>query len=319
MEELLIRYGWAERWSRREDDPPGAYARQVSVVGHEASPAYRWTADGRLLDDPDAAGDGGWAPRDHEALERLASPHVRHLVEIHPQVALLRRGDSLLAVTWFRRPDTLPLRASRASLVVAREGEPAMVAPFGADGAEGHLVATAVVSSVAHIVGIEMPGDSGVVAWGRRFVAPGAHLRGALAISDILPHLPTDGPAPSLEDAALLALPDGRARAGDPVAVYWEVYGLADGAHEEVETTVSIVGGRPGLAARLWNRLRGRAPGSPVQMRWTDRVLSRGGVAARSVTIGIPQLEPGVYTLRLAVRAGDGRMATTSRAITVAR
>lgn len=315
MEELLLRYGWAERWSRREltaaNQDHGA-----SVVGHEPMPAHQWVADARLLEDPSQATAQDWAPYDPQARERFAAPEARLLVGLDARATSFRRGDSMLVVTTFARPREARLDRARASVATVREdAAPTLVTP-ALDSAGG--VATTLVRDVPHLVSVEMLGDSGAAARVRFAVSPPAGAPGQLALSGLLPYRPERDADTTFDDAVRLALRGSATAAPERLGIYWEVYGLAQGRHP-LETSLSIVGERAGWLERAWRRVRGRAAGAPVNLHWTDLPLVRDERAGRSIALELPALEPGRYTLQLCVRASDRRAACAYEGLDVTR
>lgn len=315
MEELLLRYGWADRWSRR-DPSPGLQQRGVSVIGHEPAPAHQWTADARLLDAPWEATRDDWEPDAPDAPERYAAPEARLLVALDAAAAIFQRGDSMLVVTTFARPREARLDAARANVVFAREEASPTVVPSTPDASGG--VATALVHQAPHLVSVELLADSGAAARARFAVSPLAGGRGSLALSDLLPYRPERDADTTFDDAVRLALRGTATVAPGRLGIYWEVYGLGDGRHP-LETSLAIVAEREGWLSRAWRRVRGRSQLAPVNLRWTDLPLASGGRARRAVAIELPPLEPGHYELELHVRDADGRSATTSRWLTVRR
>ena len=384
LRELIVRYGWPERWSRR---PPTATApTAVSVVGHDPSPAYRFTPRAGAVDAPYDATDADWPLRDPLARERYAPAFARRVHPLPTAAAVLRRGDSLLVVATYEAPlDSLRGATPSLALVLAREGEPAVVRRDTLRRAVGAITATA--PDRPHLVALEAFGDSGTAARARLAVRPPPLVDG-FGVSDVLlfdadrvgapPDVRTPAPAdglargdsttvadstvvpepppsadsmaaraaapvvdsttvdsmpvdssgsaeaprptalaPAVELAQVLAAPLGAdvVRAPGSLGVYWELYGLGDGA-QAVETSLVVAGEEAGWLERTWDRVRGEPPRAPVRLRWIDAGAG-GPLSARSVTVALPALPDGRYDLELAVTDRAGRVATARRTITV--
>ncbi len=315
MEELLVRYGWAERWSRR-DGTPGLQQHGASVIGHEPSPAHLWAASARLLETPYAAAIDDWEPHAADARGRYAAPVARLLLDLDASAAAFVRGDSMLVVTTFAPPREARLEGAPASVVLSREEAPPSITPFAPDGSGG--VAAVLVGRAPQLVSVEILADSGAAARARFAVSPPAPVRGALALSDLLPYRPERGADTTFDDAVRLALRGSSIAAPQRLGIYWELYGLPDGRHA-IETSLSIVAEREGWLARMWQRARGHGARAPVNLHWTDLIAARDGIAPRAVAIELPPLEPGDYELVLHLRSADGHYASAFRRLRVRR
>ncbi|HEY0970534.1 MAG TPA: hypothetical protein VGE02_06115 [Gemmatimonadales bacterium] len=315
MEELLLRYGWAERWSRRES-APGVQQHSVSVIGHESAPTHRWTSDARLLDAPYAATSTDWEPDAPDARERFATPSARLLSDLDAASSVFLRGDSMLVVTTFAWPSVERLSSASSSVVLAREDVAPTVTPALEDSTGG--VALTIVPGEPHLVSIELLADSGLAARARYALSPPARAAGVVALSDLLPFRPEGDADVTFEDAARLALRGSRVVAPARLGVYWELHGLGAGRHP-LEMSLSMVAEREGWLTRAWRRLSGRSRAAPPDLRWADLPLVTGDRVGRSVMIELPALEPGRYELQLCARGSGAARACAVRALTIVR
>ncbi|MHB1225891.1 MAG: hypothetical protein ACYC2G_17810 [Gemmatimonadaceae bacterium] len=316
MNELLLRYGWPGRWSRRERGS-GA-TPEVAVVGHDASPSYQWPANSRLLEAPFDAVAGDWTPRDPRARSRSLARRARRLHDLDAVVTLLRRGDSLRALAAVVIPAVMPAYArdgAAAALVLALDTA-ALAAVHAPVAGEASLLLEASAPEGPLLASIEMTGDSGQAARVRMAVRPPPLDRG-FGISDLLLYLPEADADTTIDDARMAPVASV-IRAGErPLGVYWELYGLGDGV-AAVRTELRVQGERPGWMERAWRRLRGGARAAPVRLHWTD-VTTGGAERARAVFIRLDMLPEGAYTMELTATAPGGRTVTARRILHLAR
>ena len=311
LDELLMRYGWPDRWSRRNASPTAATS--IDPVGHEPWPAYRFTPDAT----PIAHGPGHPASiTDRAAHERWAPGFARHVVALDVAASGFRRGDSLRVVAVADAPpDSLRAMHDSVALVIAPFRALATTARVAMR--DGQIAASAVAPASPALVGLEALDDTAVALRGRTAVALPELDRG-FGISDLLlvAAAPDRSMPASLDEAMIAAVPP-TAGAGDAIGVFWELYGLADGA-QTVHVALHVETPSPGWRARAAARLRGRAPGSPPRLRWTD--VGRGGaVAPRALLLDAALLPPGRHEIVVEVRHPDGRSARARRAVAVRR
>lgn len=324
LHELVVRYGWPERWSRRP--APLSQPGLASVVGHDPSPAWPFASTAAARADPWAATADDWPLGAPMAVERYAPPFARRLHALPAAASVLRRGDSLLVVATYRAPHGFAHAGPARELVLAlvREDEPPRFTRDTLAAGRGALLAPA--PDRPHLLSLELLGDSAHAARARFAVRP-PPLDGGFGVSDLLLFrgtAGTDSASDSHADAALDAALAGTVGADEVAApgrlgVYWELYGLPPGV-QAVATSLHVVGEDPGWLGRAWDRLRRLPPRAPVRLRWTDLATGGDGYAARAVTVELPALPPGRYRLELRVAVDDGaRAATASRTVTVLR
>ena len=316
LQELLVRYGWPDRWSRRESASM-ATTSPPAVIGHDPAPSQAWLPDSRLLGAPYDAVSDDWDLAAPAAVSRMALPYARHISPLATSVTLLRRGDSLLVLAITELPDdvgatrsgtvALVLASDTASIVVTRVATPAR--------GTGAALLQATGPDRRMLVGIELLDDSAGAARDRFAVAPPPLDRG-FGLSDLLLYEPRGDADTTLDAAAARPSTGLRLRSDHQLGVLWELYGLPDGPRP-VRMELALHGGRAGWFTRTWSRLRGRArAATPLHMRWTD-VPQGAGTRSRAVLLGLPSLRAGDYTLELTATAPDGRTAVATRALHV--
>jgi hypothetical protein len=139
-----------------------------------------------------------------------------------------------------------------------------------------------------------------------------------LALSDLL-LLDAGGDPPStLADAIPRARPSTRLRAGERVALFWEVYGLTP-ADTAATVTLAVARKRPGWLRRGAEALRLAHRPAPVRLRWAARADDPRAVRSGSLTLGLDELGPGTHRIELTVRTAAGDSASSARTVVVER
>jgi hypothetical protein len=309
MREMIVRSGWAKYWTR---GPGTFYEPQAGAVsGHEATPNYHFVPVSLDLDTiPDVSFD---LDRDASA-ERYAPVIAKRVLEIDPQVAVFRRGDSALVVAAYdvRNRHELDSANVTASLVIARDENsvPRQASIRGAKGAVSLL-------EEAHpqIMSVEIvnPESRRGAAWMREGLMIAPYVAGSVAMSDPLLFDPDDSEVSGLESAMSRALGETSVTRGK-LGIYWETYGLAqtDSAEAVSLTLTRVQEGtlrRIGEAIGLTNRT------SPLTIRW-NQIMSVG-VTSRSVVLDLSQIPRGKYMLRIETGLEGATLAQSSRLIEI--
>lgn len=298
--EVVLRYGWATAWGRRQP-PPGSGAAP-DVVGHEPRPAYPLLA---------------WRPgRPLEPVERprfrYAPRYLRGLREPEAvQVARFRRGDSLLVVAaWAAAGDSLLRVEAAAGAIVAssRDGAERQAAPI--EGGSG--VATVIMPATPHFVSLEL-GDSVNGGWLRyrewADVAP-------TTISELLLVRPED----EAEGAATLEAVLERAIAGpgvlrrSPVGLYWETYGDA-GADQAVRIRLRVEPAGAGFLRRVGRSLGLAGERNRLELAWPVEGGPAPRVRPHFLEVDLSRLDRGRYVILVEAEAPDGTVHTAARVI----
>jgi hypothetical protein len=315
LRQIVLRYGWPIGWERVRNrpgslDPP-------SLVSHYASSDRNFLPPAEIFQREDDIAAGEWdvepkRPRTGYGLH-LTSGRAKWFERLDHQVAVFRRGDSALIVATYELPaDSLPADAevvAALALFAADATEPS-VTRFRDGGLRGTLVATAPPQPA--VVSVEVLAEAEKRAARARFGLP-LQPRGAeaLAVSDLLllraPEPLPDSLAPAVENARGSV----RVRAGERVGIYWEIYGLRADRPESLSMSLRLLEEQGGWLRRLGRRIGLLSDDVPIRLRWQEQA-EPDPVVGRSVSIEIPPLAPGSYTLELAIRR-NGREELTSR------
>jgi hypothetical protein len=130
-----------------------------------------------------------------------------------------------------------------------------------------------------------------------------------LALSDVLLVEPDERPR-TLAEAVQRLLPDGQLDADGRVTLYWEVYGVEEGALPRVTVSVSRI--RASRARRLAEKIGLRAEPQTVHADWAADAPS-AETAAGTLTLDLRDRPAGTWRVSITVTAGDGHTATTTR------
>jgi hypothetical protein len=302
LTELIVRYGWPERWARGARG--SSMDSERSVIGHEREPAYPFLLGGRLAD-----------PRPRE---RYAPAYAETFTEVEPAFARFRRGESTLVVAAYdlTRDSLFRDVTLDVALVLARDEQAAPYVVRRAS-AEPTGVVVAAAPWRPALLSLELiAAPERRAARARSGVQTEPSTKGDVIVSDLLLFDPPDS-LPSELDAVLphvggpAALPRG-----SRIGLYWEAYGLAPEG-EPLGTVVSVVPERIGWLRRAVESVGLVSRSRPVRLEWTEQGKPRGGIAARALVVDLSPLGPGRYRIELGVTAAGQRTASASRAIRI--
>jgi hypothetical protein len=224
------------------------------------------------------------------------------------QTAVFRRGNQLLLVAAAPLPEPLLAQDVQPALALGRVDDMSThVAPAVID-EHGAFRARAVVDSGGYLASVEVIGTEDV---GRaRYGAPPQPLVDGFGLSDLAlvdARFEEDGLA--LEDALF---PATTAPRGEPVAVYFEVYGASP--DETLDVTLQAEKLNPSFFQRITRSL-GLSSKTPFRLAWSEPMEVEDGIAKRFIVIDGGALSGGEHELTVTVRRADGTMATVSRLI----
>jgi hypothetical protein len=313
--EILIRYGPIRAWERAEG-PIHDRTAETSVVGHTYERSWEWVPPLGMALDPSTLRAGVW-PLEEEAptATRYAPAGVRRMLPLDVQAARFRRPGSDVLVVGYALPDDSVAAGARfrvAAVAMAGPRGPATDAQQDGAPAAGSLALELPEGAAA--VSVEVRDDTaGMLARWREGLASA----GTTRISDILLLADPAARPTSLEEAARTARASTEVRAGETVAVYWEMYGVP--RTDSLTIRLGLVAPRAG-----WVRRRLQAigvAGAPRAVRMRVGEETEGGeVVGRSLAVALPsRLRPGDYTLEVTVRAPGFPPATARRVLTVVR
>jgi hypothetical protein len=294
--ELLLRYGWAERYTR---EPPGPGLYHVSsMTGHDREPSYVFFPDVSLASRIPRVSPSSWRLRDAAGETRYAPRHLKGASTLQHQLVRFPRGDSMQIAVAFRIADTLLARDSlTAAIGVYRDTMPRMIGTTRGSAIEGRLTDAllAVVPSDTMLVSVEVRGDSSKRLARARYTVDPLPCADAWCVSDLL--LFEGASETAVADVALAlarALTSEIFSVRRPLGVLWELQGVP--GKEPMWMSLTVTPLRARLARRVATRLR-LAPGqAPVRLRWQATTDVR---APRSVTLRLPAKARGRHRVTL--------------------
>ncbi len=354
LEESLIRYGRQIGWSRVINPVVGLgrVGDARSTVGHHHPRSRGYLFPEEFMEAPAEVGAESWVTAPREARTWYAAPYAPDFRGLDTQVARFRRGEEMLVVGAYRPPpperdpfaNEAPPAPQRRNPFASRSGFgqplPPPAAPEPEAAVEGPVTAALflVPESGGEPYSVEGPEQEGVFrlqvpaaryvssmevfeagserAWrARQGITQEALIRGLVYVSDLL-ILREDAPLPDdLEEAIPMARPHVRVRGDERFTVAWEVYGL--GIDQEVEVTLGFTEGRPGFLQRIGEFLGVVELEDPVEVTFTDAGASEVETLFRSVTLQLPDIDPGDYTLHLRLDVPGREPSINSRPIIV--
>ena len=356
LEESLIRYGRQIGWSR-VINPVVGLARAGdprSTVGHHhpRSRGYLFPED--FMEAPAEVGAESWVTAPREARTWYAAPYAPDFRGLDTQVARFRRGEDMLVVGAYRPPPPerdpfateTPAVPARRNPFASRSGfgqplpppappeEEAVVEgpvtaalflvpesggePYSVQGADQEGVFRLQVPADRYVSSMEVFEPGSERAWrARQGISQQPLVRGLVYVSDLM-ILREDAPLPEdLVEAIPLARPHVRVQGDERFTVVWEVYGL--GIDQEVGVTLGFTEGRPGFLQRVGEFLGVVEPEDPVEVTFSDAAASEVETLFRSVTLQLPDMDPGEYTLHLRLDVPGREPTINSRPIVVVR
>ena len=305
---LLLRYGWAEWFTKEESSPYQVSSPQV--IGHDREPSYHFHPDAPTLRSMPRLTRDSWWLRKPMATSRYAPRHVTWQGELRHQLARFPRGDSLLLVASYRLSDPA---LARDSVVVGS------IATF--DGSAAGIVAStqarqifAMVPSDTTIASIEAVGQGSKRSERARYtVDPLPCSRWCL--SDLLLFVARDSSRDvPLETAAREAIVEAPVRAATPLGVYWEVAGVGVTPLDLALTIEPIHVSRLRRAAA---RIKLASEPSTVRLRWVE--VPDSTRTAHSLSLRLPASARGRLRVTLTIEPRGFAPQTTSREIEVVR
>jgi len=347
LTQLVLRYGPVVAWERQKPPPRMGLSATDSryIVGRHEPGGRDYLPPGSVLRSPSETPEGLWRIEAQRPRSAWIAPYAPEMATFEAQTARFRRGDSLFVVAAFQPASAAP---SRAAVQQARNPDPfGSSDPFGPaapvarmdagdptvgdlksglflvgenDGQVFETRGTSVEGVLTHtappgqyILSIEALNEAAGFGWRNRHgVSQNALPLGLAAVSDIL-LLDAVGDLPdTMEDALPNTKKGVRGRAGDPIRMAWEVYGLGRG--EVASVTIGFDRGAPSIF-RIAGQFLGllEPDGEPVLMSWEQAAPDVLGTVFRSVDLTLPDLEPGEYTIYVEVQLQGREAMVTSR------
>jgi len=316
LEELTVRHGWEVGWERVLG---GQLGRPVDIVGHKEPEGRDYLPSGRTLADPTTASAEDLVADRRRPRSLYAPPYAPVLLPMEGQLARFPRGDRLVIVASQFLPEDTTFHATHDHPrpwmdAGSQAGMPDRVGLFGVPVDGGERVETRHVGSAAGALAIELGQGAWLVSsesWSpeqrragryRRVVEHRAAQPGAAVLSDLLLLAPAGDPPESLDEALGHVLPTPEITSGDSLAIAWEVSGL--GYRPEIlDLEVQVERTGRGVLRRLGELLRLASPPTAVAISWEDQAPDRPEIAFRHLNIALPELDEGLYEVRLTLRS----------------
>jgi len=321
LEELLVRYGWPEGWSRRREPVYSPGRQRPSITGHDPDRSFRFLPPSELMSEFTTL-EAAWELEPRRPREEYQPPYAvafdgREQGFDH-QLAVFRRGGSALLVGAYEwASDSLPPETPlRVGLVYSAEQGRLEVAI--SEDAPRRGVLTMRTRAEPGILGIEALADSAGraarVRVGRRLSAP----TDRPSLSDIILLEPGVGEAApgTLEEALRLVRSSTTVRRGERIGLLWELYGVAERTPLEVEVSLTKPGKSFFRRAAEWLGLA-KEDDSTVSLEWREQMGGGSGPASRYLELQIPDLAEGRYVLSASVQLAGGTELTSARVLVV--
>ena len=315
MKEMIVRFGWAEKWTQQPQSGLGNGGQ--SYVAHEREPDFHFLSSLPHTAPLAAITDSAWSIFDENPREGYSPRYLDSFVPLAPEIARFRRGDSTLVVAAFdvSRDTTWKYAGVRPALVIARSDTSRFtIARFDSSARRSALwITTPPVESLASVELLSLDGK--VAGRWRGAMAPLASDTSRRDISDILSFDASDSLATDLDGAIANAFGNDTIPRSARVGVYWESYGVsAADSTRAVSLTLTPIA--PSVVTRLLRALGVGKKLTPVDIRWHDAGAG-ADVQPRSVALDLSQVTAGRYELRLTI--GDGPAASSASRVVVLR
>jgi hypothetical protein len=299
MRELIVRYGWAERWTVLPSTMT-VYTDRL-YVAHEREPNFHFFP-GLSYELPlEAFGDSAWNLADDRPHESYAPEEITAFERLEPQISRFRRGDSTLIVAAFdvSGDSLLSSPPIRSALIIAPD-DTTRFSIAVLDSAARRDVISIVTVTRPMLVGLELlsPDRHTAARW-RSELSPIKFDSTAPALSDLLLFDATDSLAAGLNGAMATALGTRIVPQDKKIGVYWETYGSSP-KDSALAITLSVLPLSPGILTRAMQALGIVHRREPVNIRWTESATG-GATAAQSMLFDLSQVPRGRYELRLEV------------------
>ena len=314
-EELLLRYGWAEWFTRQRDDATAVYA-SPRLTGHDREPSYRFLPAVDSQRELSRITEASWNLRDPLALTRYAPRHVKRMNTLQHQLARFPRGDSMFVAVAYRITDTALVRDSSLAWILTGEaGDDRQQIRDRRRGTGDHGVLSGMIASDSAIASIEVVGDRSQHAARARYAVDPLPCRDAWCVSDLLLFdAATVSDSAQLDAVLPTAAPEPRFSHQRPMGVFWEIQGAGEQPVPAwLGLTVSPL--RVSLARRLATKLRLAPELAPVRLRWQATLYkNRSG---QFVTVRLPANARGPYRVHLTVEPVGAPALSATRDIEV--
>ena len=309
--ELLLRYGWAE-WFTRHESGYSAFALPT-ITGHDREPSYAFFPDLQSLPVMPRVTANDWNLRNPIARSRYAPRHIKSVTPLRHVLARFPRGDSMLVAVAFRVEDTALARDSTTAYLASYRRSRIQLAEAQERGISGISM---MLPNDTTIVSIEVRGAATKRAARARYTIGPLPRGGAWSLSELLLFDPTKvAAADDLNVVLSQTFIEDRISASQPLGVYWEL--ASPRTVEPVWINLTVERIHVGLARRLATRLHLARELAPVRLRW--QFIAQQPRRPHSVSLRLPSTARGRYRVVLTVEPAAGTPLSASREIEVER
>jgi len=315
LAELILRFGWAEKWTQEPPRNPYPQAEQPMITGHEPEPGYHFFLTQRPSDTLAVIADSVFDIFQFPPREQYSPKYARGFVRLDAQVARFRRGDSTRVVAAYDvSTDTIFGHKKFAAALVATGDTTAVQTKAEVVESPVKNVLTISTPWKEQLIGVELlASDSAAAARWRSGFAEIPLDSGRITVSDLLfvdgaPDLPSD-----LTEATERAHGGTKFQRNTKIGLFWELYGKAP-ADSSLPISLTITRVDEGLLSRAFHALRITPKPMPLNIRWQENGAA-GVLSARSIVLDLSMVPAGRYSVKL--QAGTDPQAASSRVIEV--
>lgn len=303
--ELLVRYGWAEWFTRGETLPHSMDGPRVT--GHDREPSYYFFPDVTFSSGFPRLTSESWNLRNPLARTRYAPRHVERLTELPHQLTRFARGDSMQIVAVFQSRDTAITKDSTNARIVSLVGDRFLSGGASPDGRTASLT----LPRNPAVVSIEVRGARSKHAARARYMVEPLPCSD-MCLADMLLFRSVGAADSTLERALQHALGEMRHASRDPLGIYWELQ-RPNGTATPAWFSLTVTPARVGRLRRLATQLH-LAPGiSPVRLRWQSVI--EGTRASGAVSVGLPPTARGQHRVVLTIEPAGSPPVRTEREV----
>jgi hypothetical protein len=312
LHQLIVRYGWSRVWTKQ---PTAALDPQVHVTGHEATPSYHFLPSSSAIDSVSQAWEKLWDLRARPTAELYSPKYAAVLREINPQLAMFRRGDSLLIVAAYDVTSDTAFAGDgvQSVLVLARdETDPAVMVesptPIGRY--------SVMSDSKPTLLSLEVWRPAGTRgARTRKIVSMPPLPVGKVGVSDILLFEAQSDARAELTDLVPRALGSMTAKRDTKLGLYWETYGLAK-ADSALPISLAMTRITENAFRRIVESIGLAKRTAPMSIAWRD-TPPISGIAARSVVLDLSLLPKGKYEIKVEMKPAGSAPVVSTRSIEI--
>lgn len=306
--ELLLRYGWAE-WFTRQDPDLGLSTLSPRITGHDREPSYSPFPDVQSVASPPRLDGSSWRLRAPMARSRYAPRHLKGLSALSHQLVRFPRGDSTLLAVAYAVNDTALARDSLSG-AIGLYGESGLRVHRSPRGLNGPL--SLLVPNDTLVMSVEVLGAHSKRAARARYTIEPLACAGAWCLSDLLLFDPSRGYSGTDVELVLPeALTDVKFSTRRALGVLWEIQGMP--STEPVWLSVTVEPLRLGLARRIASRLHLAPRADRVRLRWQSSLPRASRV--ENVTLRLPAKARGRYRVVLTLEPPNAAPLSASREI----